>query len=246
MKDLSILTLIELNQKFYLDNASSFHKTRQHPWNGWSQITNLLPDPLLMAIDIGCGNGRWFGFLETQKRPQKAIGIDVDGFMLVQARQRFAKYPGHSFYQGDCIQDLDQILKSLVKDKASLITSFGLWHHIPSYELRLYNLYLLKQHLADHGILCVSLWQFAQDPAYTHKLKEPASLVAKVGIEVSEFEQGDYFLGWQEEAEALRYCHSFSDEEIERLATDLGLPYRIIIGNGNDRTNRYLVAGLGL
>jgi tRNA (uracil-5-)-methyltransferase TRM9 len=246
MKDLSILTLIELNQKFYLDNASSFHKTRQHPWNGWDQIASMLPDPLLMAVDIGCGNGRWFGYLESDNRPQKAIGVDIDSFMLNQARHRFTRYPEFSFYQADCIQDLSKIMETLISDKASLITAFGLWHHIPSYELRLYNLHLLANRLSDRGVLCVSLWQFAQDQAYVHKLKDPSSVISQVGIESSEFEPGDYFLGWQQESSALRYCHSFSDEEINRLATDLGLPYKIIIGSGNDRTNRYLVAGLGV
>jgi hypothetical protein len=107
-------------------------------------------------------------------------------------------------------------------------------------------LHQLAQKLADHGILCVSLWQFADDAAYSHKLKQPKDLVSQVGVEASEFESGDYFLGWQDEKEALRYCHSFSDEEIERLAQDLALPYKILIGEGNDRTNRYLIAGLGV
>lgn len=206
----------------------------------------LLSDQLLMAMDVGCGNGRWFSYLENYHLPKKAIGVDVDNFMLSQARFRFSKYSGFSFYQGDCIQDLKLILDTLLKDKVSLMTSFGLWHHIPSYELRLYNLHLLAERLAENGRLCVSFWQFAEDSAYAHKLIKPESLVDKVGVVADEFETGDFFLGWQDEAEALRYCHSFSDEEINRLAHDLGLPYRILVGSGNDRTNRYLVAGLGL
>lgn len=246
MKDVSILTLIQLNQKFYLDNATSFHKTRQHPWNGWAQLVELLPADILMAVDVGCGNGRWFDFLEKENGPKKAIGLDIDSYMLQQSRLKFGNNEGYSFFQADCIQDISQVLNKLVTDKATVVTSFGLWHHIPSYELRLYNLHQLANHVAENGFLCVSLWQFASDPTYNHRLIKPEAVAAKVGVAVEEFEEGDYFLGWQDQAEALRYCHSFNDEEIERLAKDLGLPYKILIGSGNDRTNRYLVAGLGL
>lgn len=243
MRDLSILTLIELNKKFYLQHGASFSKTRQHPWNGWHQVVEYIPEKLPMVVDVGCGNGRWLSFLSQQRLPQRAIGIDIDSLMLNQARIKFAKFPEYCFYQADCIQDLKNTLNKLISDNCSLMTAFGLWHHIPSYELRLYNLYQMTQYLSDEGIVCVSLWQFAKDPSYTHKLIRPEEVYAQVGVEVSEFESGDYFLGWQDDKTVLRYCHSFSDEEIDKLASDLGLPYRVIMGYDNDRTNKYLIVG---
>lgn len=247
MNSSSILSLIELNQKFYLNFAASFHKTRQHPWTGWEQLVAFLHMDMDLAVDVGCGNGRFFSFLEGENYlPKRAIGIDIDNFMLSQVRSRFSKYPGYAFFQADCIRNLPVTLESLIKEKADLITAFGLWHHIPSYELRLENLRHLSSHITDEGIVGVSLWQFAEDPSYSHKLVLPSVAADKVGIQVDDFEPGDYFLGWQQDEQALRYCHSFNDEEIDRLATDLGLPYRVLVGSGNDRTNRYLVIGGGV
>ncbi len=244
MNDHTILTLIELNQKFYLNNATSFHKTRTYPWSGWSQVIRFLPNDLQLVIDVGCGNGRWFSYLSSQQiKPTRAIGIDIDGFMINTAKSKFTREDGFYFYQAGCIHDLQNTLDLVAKSRAQAITAFGLWHHVPSYELRLKNLRLLCDNIDASGVVCVSLWQFAGDPTYANKLIPPDRVVAQTGLDFVEFEPGDYFLGWQGNSEAIRYCHSFSDEEISRLAADIGLPYRIIAGVDNDRTNRYLVIG---
>jgi len=244
MKDSSISSLIELNKLFYLNNASAFHKTRQHPWNGWTELLPLLPQQSHLTVDIGCGNGRWLQFLKDNEILSKTvIGIDIDAFMLSQARNVFSREAAYSFFQADCVNDLRTTFTQLLKSPVSILTSFGLWHHIPSFDLRLANLTLMAESLEESGVGCISLWQFANDPAYQHKLISPDQAMANYGLEVTDFDDGDYFLGWQHESEALRYCHSFSDAEIETMQNSLSMPSRIVIGSGNDRTNRYLVFG---
>ena len=241
MQTATIESLIRLNQVFYMTYADSFHKTRQSPWNGWNDILPLLPTQTeSVYVDVGSGNGRWFRFLtEHQVSITSAIGFDLDTYMLGQARFSFIKDSRFRFYQSDCIDSIDDCLAHV--GTPQVITSFGLWHHIPSYELRLTLLKKLFERVSPGGTIVVSCWQFAADDTYRSKLISPSIVVQQTGIDPAEFEQGDYFLGWRSEASILRYCHSFSDEEINSLVREIGTPFSLVKGNGNDVTNTYVI-----
>lgn len=240
MQEETIKSLISLNQSFYMTYAASFHKTRLTPWNGWNDLIELLPhESEMLYVDIGCGNGRWFTFLQDKAVPvSTGVGIDLDTYLLGQARYRFIASSLYRFYQGDCIENLDECLSHV--GKPQVISSFGLWHHIPSFELRAKNLKTLLDSLAPGGVLMVSFWQFANDADYAKKLVTIHEAQPYLKIDPNDLEEGDFFLGWQAERSILRYCHSFSDAEIADLAQSTGKRHVITTGSGNDATNKYL------
>ena len=167
MQPETIKTLIRLNQTFYMTYAASFHKTRLTPWNGWDELIEMLPqDKEVSYLDIGCGNGRWFRYLKDKSTHiTSGVGIDLDTYLLGQARYGFINHPEFRFYQGDCIEDLHSCIDHI--GDVHVISSFGLWHHIPSYDLRMNNLKLLTDRLKPGGVLLISFWQFADDPEYS-------------------------------------------------------------------------------
>ena len=70
------------------------------------------------------------------------------------------------------------------------------------------------------GFSCVSLWRFLTDEGLAAKAKEStASGIAELGYPKEQFGKGDCLLGWKNEKGAYRYCHSFSDEEINDLVS---------------------------
>jgi len=226
--------------------ADSFHKTRMSPWAGWSDLVQFLPHSSpAHYVDIGCGNGRWFRFLiDNQIFVDSGIGLDLDTYLLGQARFSFIKDSQFRFYQGDCIEMMDDCIVHF--GTPNVLTSFGLWHHIPSYALRVDLLKKLFTILAPGGSLIVSCWQFADDEAYRTKLISPEVASGVLSLPLSEFEQGDYFLGWQSNASVMRYCHSFTAEEITRMALEITPHYSIVHGNGNDSTNAYVILSRSL
>jgi SAM-dependent methyltransferase len=239
MQPETIKALIDLNRAFYMTYAASFHKTRLTPWNGWKSLLELLPEQEANYLDIGCGNGRWFRYLsDSSINLSSGIGIDLDTYLLGQARYAFINNPAYRFYQGDCIENLEECLTHVGKPK--VISCFGLWHHIPSFELRLKNIKILLDRLEPGGALMISMWQFANDPEYAKKLVGPEEAVTHLKIDPNDLEEGDYFLGWQAERSILRFCHSFSDKEIMDLALATGKKHTLTTGTGNDATNIYL------
>lgn len=96
--------------------------------------------------------------------------------------------------------------------------SFGFMHHIASFEARALFLQLLCTCVKPGGAVCVSLWQFMKSPRLSEQaLRFTPAACAQYGIAPQHLEQGDYFLSWQNDSQSFRYCHSFSDSEIQRL-----------------------------
>ncbi len=105
--------------------------------------------------------------------------------------------------------------------QADLSVSFGfLLHHIPLPEWRATFLQALIRATKPGGFAFVSLWRFLTDEGLASKAKAiTASGIAELGYAKEQFDEGDCLLGWKKETGAYRYCHSFSDEEIDALAS---------------------------
>ena len=96
--------------------------------------------------------------------------------------------------------------------------SFGFMHHIASFEARALFLQLLCACVKPGGAVCVSLWQFMKSPRLSEQaLRFTPAACKQYGIAQKHLEQGDYFLSWQNDSQSFRYCHSFSDSEIQHL-----------------------------
>lgn len=155
-----------------------------------------------------------------------------------------------------------------------LVVSFGFMHHILSFELRLQFLLEALSQVKPGGYLVVSFWQFLNDTAKRPKIEQThaAALAFFAGhakarvddrdadpetgrfnsgdstlqnLSSSALEPNDYFLGWKNEPGNYRYCHHFSDDEIDQIIAALA-PHAALVESfsadgkpGN--LNRYLV-----
>ncbi len=247
MDQKTVLLLNQLNQNFYNQSANSFSDARQHPWPGWKQLTPLLSSifqlPTSTVLDLACGNGRFLKFL-TSKLPNNSfryIGIDSDDKLLKQAKQSNETEKA-TFIQLDIINEL--VNRNLKLSKADIIVAFGLMHHVPSFDLRLKLLKTLANELNDNGLLIVSFWKFAEIPRLKNKTVSQEQ-VAEVlpELNLKELEAGDYFLGWQGSQKVLRYCHSFSDDEVRNYTKQLSLKkVADFRADGKEgRVNQYIV-----
>ena len=124
-----------------------------------------------------------------------------------------------------------------------LVVSFGFLHHIPIFDLRRQFLLEALSQVKPGGYLVVSFWQFLNDPAKRAKI-EQTHAEALAFFEGS-LEPNDYLLGWKNEPGNYRYCHHFSNEEIDRIIAALA-PHATVVESfsadgkpGN--LNRYVV-----
>ncbi len=227
--------------RFYAEQAQSFSQTRQAGWPGWAKClpylesvaastTTLLglANPSLNLMDVACGNLRFESYLKM-KCPELTVelsAIDYGADLLNQARPDLldevsSKIKLASFQDLDLItQALDQTplldIHSAVQPDA--LVCFGFMHHVPGASTREFVLRSLCELVRPGGVIVVSFWQFMKSPKLAEQaqdLREQALL--DLQLDEEDLEVGDHLLGWQKVSGVYRYCHSFSNEEIDAL-----------------------------
>jgi len=101
-----------------------------------------------------------------------------------------------------------------------LAVSFGFLHHVPGIDARKQVMRTLADNVRPGGLICVSLWQFMADKRLASKARKTTER-ALVNLDIA-LDKGDYLLGWQDQPNALRYCHSFTADEALELAQSVG------------------------
>jgi hypothetical protein len=95
-----------------------------------------------------------------------------------------------------------------------VVTAFAVLHHIPSAELRLSLLRLVRLLIREDGLFVHSNWQFLN----SEKLKARIQPWEAAALSGSQVEDGDYLLDWRNGGRGLRYVHHFEEAELGALA----------------------------
>lgn len=264
----TIRALIALNNQFYAQHAASFTATRSAPWHGWNALADLLrkrsrsvsaPEngqgleaAACAVLDLACGNLRFEEFL-TREFPHARFSFNaVDACPALASPQSLAQ-ANIRYREVDILQHALAGLRSIDGAPAcDLTVCFGFMHHVPSRELRRAVLDTLCAHTAPNGIVAVSFWQFMHDERLARKAMQAGALTADapspfstLGIDVSQLDEHDHFLGWQTDPSPLRYCHHFPEAEIDELVASVGTAAHEVARYSADGTsgtlNRYLV-----
>ena len=245
--------LSHITSEFYAQQAQSFSATRQAPWQGWQKCLEAMPQLLagekLSVLDVGCGNLRFARFLcgEAGIVPAKYFAVD-NCRPLVESGNVGGQASQVTFIELDVIRSLfdDTLFSQLTAPPCDLVVAFGFLHHVPGAEKRLQLLRTLLEKTKPGGFVCVSFWQFMNSQKLAAKAQETtAQGLRALGIDASELEEHDYLIGWQGKAETWRYCHHFSQEELDKLLASLGSDVQVCAqfsADGKDNNlNRYVI-----
>ncbi len=256
--------LCRLTSDFYANNSDSFSRTRQLAWPGWRTCVDILRKgglfgtsaPHLSVLDLACGNMRFEAFLSDaladppDTPPLRFFAVDnCDALASARAEGlACANGRGEVRYRSLDIMDAlfasERLADALDVPPCDLSVSFGFMHHVPLLEQRAEVLDALVEATRQGGFVIVSFWRFLQDEKYAAKAcAEHERAAASLGL--PPLDEGDCVLGWNGASGAFRYCHSFSEGEIDELAAHVA-PFADEIArfNADGRTgemNTYLV-----
>ena len=208
--------LIELNRDFYDRFGSPFSATRQRIQPGVRRVLGMLNGDESI-LDLGCGNGELARELAKRGQRGSYLGVDFSRPLLGDA-----ELPPGGFSARFVQADLAQL--SVFSDQLSIaggwsvVTAFAVLHHIPSHELRVNILRIVRQLLKDDGLFIHSHWQFLN----SEKLKARIQPWEAAEVPSSAVDEGDYLLDWRSGGNGLRYAHHFSEQELDELARASG------------------------
>jgi len=215
--------ITHINTVFYNSIAEGFARSRQLPWAGWNKLIKYLKNDITLA-DLGCGNGRFYGFLSEQNIEFKYEGYDNSTNLVKLAK---SSYPNVSFFERD-------VIKEGVPTNYDVISMFGLVHHIKNIDsLNIFIKNLLPK-INPGGYMFITFWQF--DPFKERTFNEKAR---ELGVTL---ESNDYLLDWGGSGKDIRFCHRYTQEEIGQFKLFLTNNKYILVDEfGEDKENLYLV-----
>ena len=97
-----------------------------------------------------------------------------------------------------------------------LSVCFGFLHHMPLPEQRVEVLRALVEKTRPGGLVAVSFWCFLDDPRFADKARAEHARAA-AALDLPLLPVNDCVLSWQNNPDAHRYCHSFTQDEIDAL-----------------------------
>ena len=208
--------LIELNRDFYTHFGDSFSATRQRIQPGVRRVLAMLRGDESI-LDLGCGNGELARELAKRGHRGSYLGVDFSLPLLREAESQPENFSA-KFMQADLTQ-LSVISEQLLLiGNWQVVTAFAVLHHIPSHELRLSILRIVRQLLKEDGFFIHSNWQFLN----SEKLKARIQPWEAATIPSSAVDAGDYLLDWRNGGKGLRYVHHFDEQELGELAKASG------------------------
>lgn len=249
--------LAALNARFYQQQAQSFSDTRHASWAGWDRSLDVasFDEAPCSVLDVACGNMRFARYLSKRFDGARISYTGVDNCPALACAANASVLDGIpdtiacNFVERDLVSALiaDEALGLCAAD---LVVCSGFMHHVPGDARRKRLLQELLAAVNPGGVLIVSFWRFAGVPSIAAAAAEltPCAL-ADMGIKASQLEEGDFILGWQNKPDARRYCHSFTCDEVKKLAAkamqeqDARFESGFIEADGrNGKLNCYLVA----
>lgn len=98
-----------------------------------------------------------------------------------------------------------------------LAVCFGFMHHLALSEHREQALRALVSSVRPGGVVAVSFWQLSKSDRLLRRAEAMTSQ-ARERLALDDLGPRDYLLGWQGRDDVLRYCHDFSEDEVDELA----------------------------
>lgn len=263
MKDETIEALNAINRDFYTRAGTSFSDTRERAWQGWETLRPHLTkgraaNDRLSVLDVGAGNARFAEFLASHLGQRiDYLGIDFSPVLLHLAKTRLDRIADRLERGRVLGVDLQALLSpapgplppELVDRSFSLVSMFGLFHHVAGGDRRARLLGWARDRLAPDGLVAVSIWRFMEFPRMRQKVLswEAYNERAEAKLDLADLEEGDHLLSWAGETPAHRYCHYSSEAEMAELfeATRLRVEDSFEADGVEGALNRYYVLRRG-
>ncbi|MBI2453191.1 methyltransferase domain-containing protein [Candidatus Peregrinibacteria bacterium] len=257
MNEKTARALLEKVKFDYDSIAYDFSKSRDCFWHEFSEFLPFISDHFgkmddrsrlngsdqsfpshepLRILDLGCGNGRLFGFLSNSlKNGFEYTGIDNSVAIIHEAQKRYGRdeasggvpFSSALFLEAKkCVRHRSQLKpRFIVSDMLFLpfhemtfdtVFSLASLHHIPSRAFRIKALNEIHRVLKSDSICIFLIWNLWQKKYFVSFLRSFIRFIVTLG----QYDFNDLFIPWQDKI--FRYYHAFTFFGLKRIVKKNG------------------------
>ncbi|MDP3056982.1 MAG: class I SAM-dependent methyltransferase [bacterium] len=231
--------LMEKTKRDYDEIAEEFSATRKSMWPELGDLDKYAEEGD-SVLDIGCGNGKLFGFLAEKRKNFSYVGLDISENLINIAKQNF-KAENAEF------KVFDGIEIPYAENSFDIIYCLATLPHLPGREMQINFLENVRK-IAKPGakliITCWNLWQFK---FIKYQAKMIVNCITDKILGKDEYDWGDLYIPWKKRGvpPIFRFYHAFTLAELNSILKKAGWEVEEIgykNRNGKKNFNLFAVA----
>ncbi len=213
--------LMEKTRKDYDEIAEEFSATRK---TMWPELTDL--DKYVRAgdkvLDIGCGNGKLFGYLSEKIKDFSFFGLDVSEKLLDYAQKTYleTKFPSTSKE----FRVFDGINIPYADNSFDVIYCLATLPHLPGREMQVKFLENIRKTAKPGAKLIITCWNLWQFKFIKYQAKMIVNCITDKILGNDKYDWGDFYIPWKKRGAApiYRYYHAFTLSELNSILKKAG------------------------
>lgn len=208
--------LIEKTKRDYDEIAEEFSATRKTMWPELADMDKYAKEGD-RVLDIGCGNGKLFGYLAEKRKNFLYSGLDVSEKLINIAKQNFkAEKAEFRVFDGMNIPYPD--------NSFDIIYCLATLPHLPGQEMQVRFLENIRKTAKPGAKLILTCWNLWQSKFIKYQVKMIVNFITDKILGKNEYDWGDFYIPWKKRGvePIYRFYHAFTPSELNSILKKAG------------------------
>jgi len=213
--------LMDKTREDYDEIAEEFSATRKTMWPELADLDKYAKEGG-RVLDIGCGNGKLFGFLSEKIKNFSYVGLDVSEKLIKIAEGSCldAQLPSPSKE----FQVFDGINIFYPANSFDVIYCLAVLPHLPGQETQIKFLENIRKVSKPGANLILTCWNLWQSRFLGYHFKSAVNFITDKIFGKNEYDWGDCYIPWKKRGAAPinRFYHAFALPELNSILKKAG------------------------
>jgi len=203
----------------YDEIAEEFSATRKTMWPELADLDKYAKEGG-RVLDIGCGNGKLFGFLAEKRKNFSYVGLDVSEKLISIAKEFYleTEFPSGEF------RVFDGINIPYSDNSFDAVYCLATLPHLPGREMQVKFLENIRKAAKPGAKLIITCWNLWQFKFISFQLKMIVNFIIDKILGNGKYDWGDFYIPWKKRGVApiYRYYHAFTLSELNSILKKAG------------------------
>lgn len=207
---------MEKTKKDYDEIAEEFAATRRTMWPELADLDKYVREGD-RVLDVGCGNGKLFGYLSAKIKNFSYVGLDVSEKLIRIARDNYSG-------EGAEFKVFNGLAIDYPDDYFDTVFCLATLPHLPGESLRLEFLQSIGKKVKSGAILVITCWNLWQPKFIRYQIGMTFNFIIDKLSGKGQYDWGDFYIPWHKQNGKIikRFYHALTLSELNGILKKTG------------------------